>query len=304
MPQVSVVIPTYNRAHIIARAIRSVLNQTYQDFEIIIIDDGSTDNTVDVVDSFHDMRILYTKQMPNQGVSAARNAGVRMASGKYIAFQDSDDESHPDRLEEQVRILDSTDCFIDIVYSDMCRINKYGRTTTFKSPNIGAKDIQLYPRCLNYLFKDIGIGSSMIKAECFSKVGFFDVDLQFFEEIDFFIRASKFYSFYHIEKKLLNYYEEEDSDNRFVKAISARKVILAKYFEDIKENKTYHSMHLFYIGNDLCYVGKMSEGIKYFYEAIVRDPFNIRCYCGLLLAMLGSASYRKVINFKNNISGR
>jgi len=301
MPKVSIVIPTYNRAHIISRAIRSILDQTYKDFEIIIVDDGSADNTFEVADSFQDKRIHYTKQTPNQGEAAARNAGIRLAKGKYVAFQDSDDESLPDRIEEQVKILDSTDCSVGIVYSNMSRIDKNGRITTFNSPDIGPRDTFLYPKCLNYQFKNIGIGSSMIRAECFPRVGFFDVELDYFVDMDFFIRASKYYGFYHIKRNLLNYYDEGDSDKVYLKAISARKVILAKYFEDIKQNKKYHSMHLFYIGNDLCYIRKIPEGIKYFCDAIVTDPINIKGYCGLMLAMLGSKSYRNMIDFKNNL---
>jgi len=93
-PTVSVIIPTYNRAHTIGRAIKSVLNQTYQDFEIIVVDDGSTDNTEEVVKSFRDKRIRYIQHKKNKGAAAARNTGIKSAKGKYIAFQDSDDDDN------------------------------------------------------------------------------------------------------------------------------------------------------------------------------------------------------------------
>ena len=95
VPTVSVIIPTYNRANLIGRSIQSVLGQTYRDFEVIIIDDNSTDNTGEVVRSFRDPRIIYIKLSSNSGVSAARNQGIQMAKGTYIAFQDSDDEWFP-----------------------------------------------------------------------------------------------------------------------------------------------------------------------------------------------------------------
>jgi glycosyltransferase involved in cell wall biosynthesis len=91
-PKVSVIIPTYNRAEYLGRSIQSVLNQTYQDFELIIVDDGSTDNTRDIVAQFHDKRLNYIRHETNLGVAAARNSGVRAARGIYLAFQDSDDE--------------------------------------------------------------------------------------------------------------------------------------------------------------------------------------------------------------------
>ena len=87
---VSVIIPTYNRAHLIKRSAMSVLNQTYSNLELIIVDDGSTDNTEEVVKSIDDNRVIYIKQ-PNQGACAARNNGIDHAKGEFIAFQDSDD---------------------------------------------------------------------------------------------------------------------------------------------------------------------------------------------------------------------
>jgi glycosyltransferase involved in cell wall biosynthesis len=104
MPSVSVIIPTYNRARIVVKAIESVLAQTFRDFEIIVIDDGSTDDTVAVLAGFGE-RIRLVRQA-NQGVSAARNAGIRLASGKWIAFLDSDDQWHPTKLEKQLQALE------------------------------------------------------------------------------------------------------------------------------------------------------------------------------------------------------
>lgn len=110
---VSVIIPTYNREKVLARSIKSVLNQTYRDFELIIIDDGSTDNTETLVKQYQekDKRILYYKQ-GNQGASAARNSGIELAKGEYIAFQDSDDEWLPNKLEVQMQRLQEKDADI------------------------------------------------------------------------------------------------------------------------------------------------------------------------------------------------
>jgi len=105
-PTVSVIIPTYNRAHLVGRAIRSVLNQTYQDFEIIVVDDGSTDNTEEVVKSFNDPRIRYIRHEKNRGGSAARNTGIRVARGEYIAFLDSDDEWLPMHISRKLAVME------------------------------------------------------------------------------------------------------------------------------------------------------------------------------------------------------
>src|SRR3989344_1865760 len=98
MSKVSVVLPTYNRAHTLERAVRSVLNQTHKDFELIVVDDGSTDNTRDIVVSFADGRIRYIKHESNKGVAEARNTGIGASRASLIAFQDSDDEWLPHKL--------------------------------------------------------------------------------------------------------------------------------------------------------------------------------------------------------------
>ena len=99
---ISVIIPTYNRSYCIERSIRSVLNQSYKNLELIVVDDCSTDDTERVVHSIEDARLRYTKLKKNSGPSAARNAGIKLAQGSYIAFHDSDDVWHLDKLEKQM----------------------------------------------------------------------------------------------------------------------------------------------------------------------------------------------------------
>ena len=106
-PVVSVIIPTYNRAHLIGRAIRSVLNQTYTDFELIVVDDASTDNTEEIVKSFKEHRIRYLCHETNRGGSAARNTGIKASHGEYVAFLDADDEWLPCHLERKLGLLNT-----------------------------------------------------------------------------------------------------------------------------------------------------------------------------------------------------
>ena len=106
-PSVSIIMPAYNRAELIAEAIDSVRSQTYTDWELIIIDDGSNDNTAAVVKSFlSDKRIIFHQHARNLGLAAAYNSGFSLSRAKYIAIQDSDDISLPDRIEKEVAILE------------------------------------------------------------------------------------------------------------------------------------------------------------------------------------------------------
>lgn len=138
VPTVSIIIPTYNRAHLIERAIESVLHQTYQDFELIIIDDGSTDNTDDIINKFQkkDDRIIYLKHDRNKGGSAARNTGIKASRGEYIAFLDSDDEWLPEKLEKQMDFFESNN--YGFIYCNMIIEDKIDNTK--KNLKINIKD--------------------------------------------------------------------------------------------------------------------------------------------------------------------
>ena len=127
IPKVSVIIATYNRAALLPRAVNSVLAQTYTDYEIIIIDDCSSDDTQEVIRAFTDPRIRVIRHGTNRGAAAARNTGIDQARGKYIAFLDDDDECTPNRLADQVSVLDSN-LSIGMVYGWIEEINDAHRS--------------------------------------------------------------------------------------------------------------------------------------------------------------------------------
>ena len=106
MPRVSTIIPTYNRADILDRAVDSVLGQTFEDLELIVVDDGSTDATPELIDQYDDPRLTFIEHDENRGGSVARNTGIEHATGDYLAFLDSDDAWRPRKLERQVAELD------------------------------------------------------------------------------------------------------------------------------------------------------------------------------------------------------
>lgn len=152
MPQVSVVIPTYNRANLISRSIMSVLSQTYQDFEIIVVDDASTDGTKDVVKSFADSRIRYLRNKKNRGPSIARNIGIHKSVGKTIAFLDSDDEWKSMKLEKQIEYSKKRSYKTDwIGYTQFTVV---GNATSYITPERGKNPEE---HISDYLFVNHGI---------------------------------------------------------------------------------------------------------------------------------------------------
>lgn len=192
MPKVSVIIPTYNNAGYISDAIDSVLTQTYDDYEIIVIDDGSTDDTKKVLEKYNS-KIRYFYQA-NKGISAARNRGMAEAKGEYIALLDSDDIWFPEKIAMQVETLERNKQ-IGLVGSLLKVVDRYGNslgtTKPKKSPGNSFE---------NGLIDGCPAPSSfVIRRECFDVIGLFDEGLEMFEDLDLYLRISKKYMIRNID---------------------------------------------------------------------------------------------------------
>jgi glycosyltransferase involved in cell wall biosynthesis len=193
---VSVVIPTYNREYIISEAINSVLNQTYQNFEILVVDDGSTDKTKEVVENIKDPRIRYICQH-NAGPSAARNNGIRNAKGDWIAFLDSDDIWLPEKLGKQIEVINSSDDRLGIVtcWSLNCY---YKNNLPVEEVNISiATNSQEFIRGLILDPSSVitGTNTIIIRKTSFEKVGLFNEDVRAYEDWDVWFRVATNYDF-------------------------------------------------------------------------------------------------------------
>ena len=184
----SVVIPVYNREKVVARAICSVLNQTFQDFEVIVVDDGSIDNTEDVVRGIGDNRIKYIRQK-NSGACVARNTGIENANGLYVSFLDSDDEWFPRMLEKQLEQYQS-DSEIGCVYSDLQVKTGNGDIHSFGEPFVVKANCYAEVLSQGYMAPTSVLSA---KRECFDKVGMFDVNLPASQDDDMCFKLSKFY---------------------------------------------------------------------------------------------------------------
>ena len=194
-PGVSVIIPTHNRASLVNRAVRSVLDQTYVHFELIVVDDASTDNTQDVINSFADIRIVYVRHSENRGVSAARNTGIKAAQNKYISFLDDDDELLPAFLEKQVDAIKNSDGRVGVVYADLItEFDGVYRRSIIKKEGDIHKDVMR-------LMFDLPMQTLLIKASCFEVTGLFDEDFTTAEDIDMVIRLSRHFHFIHIDRQ-------------------------------------------------------------------------------------------------------
>ena len=201
MPLISVIIPTYNRADRLKRAIESVLNQTEDDLELIIVDDGSTDRTAETVKALDDPRIRYAYQ-ENAGACAARNRGVSLARGAYIAFQDSDDCWRPNKLRRQLHWMEETGA--DVVYGRLGRVCPDGTVALYPA--------ETPPGFLGPADAAFGIGTQtlFVRRAVFSSQ-LFDPDMPRFQEMEWLCRVRKQFTVYGMAETVADYAPGEDS---------------------------------------------------------------------------------------------
>lgn len=294
-PTVSVIIPTYNRADLVVRALRSVLDQTYQNFEVIVIDDASEDNTRDAVKSFNDERITYIRQNENKGGSAARNRGIKVTKGKYIAFLDSDDEWLPEKLEKQVALFESVPLKVGAIYTGLVYIKEDNKQLGKRIPELEG-DISkhvVFDNCVGPL------SSGIVRKECLENCGLFDERLPACQDWDIWIRIAKKYDFAFLEEPLVKYNldNEKITTNPKAKATGHR-MILEKYLEDIKKNRQAHSNHIFVTAHYFLLSGESLKGNIEFLRAIFVYPFRPKYYLHLFFSLYGSHTYRKAAALK------
>lgn len=200
MPKVSVIIPTYNRAHFIAEAIQSVLDQTFTDFEIIVVDDGSTDNTKDVVDSFKDSRIKYIYQA-NQWVAAARNNGINASSGEYITFLDSDDVLMENAFMQGAQVLDKHPG-VAFSYSQNYTMDERGQVLGLQKKGQKHSWVREGREQIREFLIDghhIGVCATMVRRSCLFEVGLWDTTFHHGSvDFDLLVRLAKRYAVAYI----------------------------------------------------------------------------------------------------------
>jgi len=300
-PRVSIIIPTYNRAYLLGRAIKSVLKQTYQDFEIIVVDDGSTDNTEEVVKGFNKEKVKYIKYKVNRGGNAARNTGLKNAYGKLIAFLDSDDEYLPEKLEKQLKVFEnSNDSKLGFVYCGAILRDKNGEFA------------KVLPEVKGDIFREVlknncitGGGSSpLIRRKVFKKCGLFD-ESEYLkkggaQEYEMWIRIAKYYHFDFVNDCLIKYYYHFNSitgSSKYKDKAKAYEYIVNKFIEDYKKVSGTLSYNLSVVAGFYCCGKKTKKGRKLFLESIKVNPFNFRSYFYLLLSFLGLKFYQKIYSF-------
>jgi glycosyltransferase involved in cell wall biosynthesis len=200
MPKISVIIPVYNAIQFLPDTLSCVLNQTFTDFEVIIVDDGSNDESADWVAGVSDSRISLIRQA-NQGTQGARNTGVRHAQGEYIALLDNDDLWEPTKLEKQFRCLEQNPS-VGLVYTWTSIIDQHDKRTG--ETVVSHADGDVFKQLLVSNFVACG-STPLIRRVCFEQVGVFDCELHYLGDWDMWIRIARHYPFAVIKEFLVLY---------------------------------------------------------------------------------------------------
>ena len=200
MPKVSVIIPAYNAMSYLPQTLESVLNQTYQDFEVIIVDDGSTDNVEDWIKKVTDSKVKYISQQ-NQGPAVARNTGITNSKGTYIAFLDADDLWHPQKLEKQVDILDKSPK-VGLVYSWVGSVDEQGTVNSKIRKNYAEGNV--WQKIIEHNIIECG-SNPMIRRACFEQVGKFDPQIAYAQDWQMWLKIASFYDFKVVKESLVYY---------------------------------------------------------------------------------------------------
>lgn len=289
-PLVSVIIPTFNRAHLLRRAIESVLQQSLGCWELIVIDDGSTDETPEIVAGFRDPRIRYIHHGHNRGNAAARNTGIRLSSGKYVAFLDDDDEWLPDKLERQVALLESCPREVGLVYCGVTFLDVVTGKRRYKRPRLKG-----YVGAQVLTWNGIGTASSVvIRREVLDEMGGFDEALPACVDWDMWIRVSQKYMVDFVDDPLVIYREHSAS-------VTANEDKIVRGWQRLWEkhsigqcSRTIRSLHYFRLGHTLCYRGSTATGRQFMWRGIVLAPWKVQWIALYAVATAFPRRYRDI----------
>lgn len=285
-PLFSIILPTYNRAHLLPRAVDSVLAQTFADYELIIVDDASTDGTREVVSSFADPRIVYLRQDENQGVSAARNAGICRARGDWITFFDDDDELLPsalqaidDLFQKQPSSVGFCWCGIRIV-----RVTSAGEMI-WREKKWEAGFNGKPPALKKFTHLYVGTGYALtVRKECFDAIGLFDESLPVFVDLDLLIRLGQEFDGTAVPGVHVKVYRHEENQLTDVspRRIAALESIIQKHKDYLNtERAVWMALHRQLVSM-LYRLGDKVRGRRYMGHILRKHPHRLMAWKMLL----------------------
>lgn len=295
-PTVSVVLPAYNRAEQIGAAIDSILRQTFGDFELIVVDDGSTDDTLARAQAMSDPRIRCLSSASNRGVSAARNLGLAVARGEWVAFQDSDDEWLPAKLEKQLARLRSASVPCVGAYCGMAIMlegpgeGRQARTTLryIPNPDLEAVEGDILPTLLRTSL--VSTQTLIARRDCLERIGGFDEELRALVDWDCVIRLAQLGPFAFVDEPLvLQRFSANSITRDTARRAVARRQIIEKHRDLLAGSPAQLAHHYRTLAGEQRRLGQVSEALGTISQARRIRPFALQLWIiSAYLAVLGA----------------
>jgi glycosyltransferase involved in cell wall biosynthesis len=277
--RVGVIIPTRNRVHCLPAALNSVLKQTWSDLEVLVVDDASTDGTTAYLAGVSDSRVRLLRLDLPHGAGGARNAGLKAMKNEWIAFQDSDDQWLPDKLEKQMAAADDETGF---VYC-RCRRSSGEATCLFPPPHVARLSGRIFEAMLGGNL--VTTQTALVRRACIDAHGLFDETLPALEDWELFLRLSRDVGVAFVDEVLVEAPFSPDSiSKRDREVIAAFEAILIRYADDFAVRPALHARHLGTIADRLCLSGRWPEGRAHFARAFGLDPRHVGHALGWVLA--------------------
>lgn len=271
-PTVSVVLPTHDRAALLRRSLGSVLAQTFGDLEVVVVDDGSTEDIGAAAAAFGDPRVRVVRLPERRGGGGARNAGIAAARGRLIAFQDSDDEWLPEKLERQVALLERAGPGVGVAYCGFWR-EKEGSRVRYPLPGEPRLEGDLRRELLQRNF--ITTAAALVRAPILAEVGGFDPAFPRYQDWDLWARVAQRTRFAFLDEPLLLQYHQRDSISQDAAArVHARVMFLTKHRPLMRRHRGVLAGQCLEVARLLEGAGRPREARRLWFEAFLRQPWR------------------------------
>ena len=302
-PLISVILPTRNRARLLARAIRSVLAQTYRNLELIVVDDASTDNTAEIVASFPDARVRYLRLEENRRAAAARNFGLEAARGDLISYLDDDDFFLLDKLTKQVAMMTAAPADVGVNICAHITLTQAGARYLGGPQEFAKLD---FARGFNWQFGLIATPGWLVRRGLLEQVGGFDERMRCWDDWELGLRLAAVCRFEHLDEPLFVQDWRRLSagmwDNRANHANDLR-LILEKHGHMWRGDRTIQSRHCTLLGRSELSHHSVPTGREWLRKAVSADPRNMQAWVYIFASYFGRSAVRMMENRPRIIPG-
>ncbi len=273
--------------------------QTFEDLEIVIVDDASADATLDLVHAMNDRRIKYLRHDINKGVSCSRNTAITNATGEYIAFLDDDDEWLPEKLRYQLDHMQTVGRKVGAICCGHYEVDSSSKRIL----------TEIRPALRGQIFEALLIqgffnhtSTMLVRAECFEKVGMFDPAFCYGEDLDMWLRLAREYEFDFVPRPLVRlYFQTSGLTQNYSAIISGAETHLSKYREFFEQHPRVYSDRLHRLGTYYCLIGDLEKGREMFRGAVGKNPRSLKSYLSLALSRVGPEGFKRFFVTKDRV---